>query len=386
MNKNLKGPARELALGRGVVLDAEKTREGLVRVLVELEGSREGEAIRGHEAKRGVPALAYPLFCGDVRSGDRVLLNTTAVDLQLGTGGTHFVVANLNRPREASLAEPGHVMKLRYTPLQFKSLSLEEAYGAELGEDRGLEGMPVLVLELHSMVLPAALAFKRRRPGSGLVYIMKDGGSLPLAFSDLADYMKRQGLLDAVITAGHAFGGDLEAVNVYTALLGARHILKADACIVAMGPGVLGTGTAWGFSGIEQGENINRASILGGRAVTALRLSFAEGRERHRGVSHHSLTSLARAALRPAVIALPGELPEEKKAAVLAQLKEAGLPGIHSLSWPLTGKTLEDLKNLSWKAASMGRTLEEDPLFFAGAAAAGEEGARRLEPVGKGEP
>ena len=367
MKDDPKKPGREMGVKRGRVLKAAIPREGLTRALVQVEEEREP-----------VQALAYHLFSGEVREGDEVLVNTTAMDLRLGTGGTHFVLVNLSRPGEASLKEAGHVMKLRYTPLQFKSLSLEEAHRGLLEEGRGLEGMAVLVLELHSMVLPAALAFKRKSPGSRLAYIMTDGGSLPLAFSEQAAFLRRQGLVDATITAGHAFGGDLEAVNIYTALQGARHVLRADACIVAMGPGVLGTGTAFGFSGIEQGENINRANILGGKAVTCLRLSFVEKRERHRGVSHHSLTSLQKAALTPAAIALPQELTGEAQRLVLGQLEEAGLPGIHTLCWHPAAEILHELEGLDWQVKSMGRTLAEDPLFFAAAAAAGVEGAKGL--------
>src|ERR1700733_3817743 len=42
---------------------------------------------------RRVRALAYPPPPGPPRAGDRVLLNTTALDLGLGTGGYALVVA-----------------------------------------------------------------------------------------------------------------------------------------------------------------------------------------------------------------------------------------------------------------------------------------------------
>lgn len=358
-------PAREMALRKGTVLQAAGEGEGLLRLEVRVEGKTS-------------TALAYPIFSGDIQPGDEVLVNTTAVDLELGTGGVHFVLANLSRPGETDVRKPGHVMKLRYTPLQFKSCSLEEHCRDGLTEGRDLGGMVVLALELHSMLLPAVFALKRKCPGARLVYIMSDGGSLPLAFSRQAAYLRRQGYLAATITAGHAFGGDLEAVNMYTALQGARHLLKADACIAAMGPGVLGTGTAFGFSGIEQGENINRVNILGGQAVTCLRLSFTDGRERHRGVSHHSLTSLKRAALTPATVAMPAELTGEKRRHVLGQLEGAGLPGIHRLQWHPVEALLREMAGLDWKVTSMGRSLADDPLFFAAAAAAGVEGAGRL--------
>ena len=41
-------------------------------------------------------AYNYPKMTGNVNVGDEVVLNTTAVELSLGTGGYHFVITNLN--------------------------------------------------------------------------------------------------------------------------------------------------------------------------------------------------------------------------------------------------------------------------------------------------
>jgi hypothetical protein len=101
-------------------------------------------------------------------------------------------------------------------------------------------------------------------------------------------------------------------------------------------------------------------------------MSFADSRRRHRGVSHHSLTSLSRAALVPAEIALPAELKGDRKERVMEQLDAAGLPGIHTLQWYPVEEIMAELKNLSWPLRSMGRGLDEDPFFFAAAAAAGK--------------
>src|SRR5258707_1372148 len=73
--------------------------------------------------------------------------------------------------------------------------------------------------------------------------------------------------LAGVVTVGQAFGGDLEATNVHGGLLAARHVLGADVAVVAQGPGNLGTGTTWGFSGTAVGEAVNATVALGGRAV-----------------------------------------------------------------------------------------------------------------------
>jgi hypothetical protein len=62
-------------------------------------------------------AFVLTQLTGPVAVGDRVVLNTTAVDLDLGTGGWHVVHWNLARD-SWSEPGPGHLMKLRYTSLQ----------------------------------------------------------------------------------------------------------------------------------------------------------------------------------------------------------------------------------------------------------------------------
>ena len=53
-------------------------------------------------------ALAYPRLTGDPRLGDRVLLNVTAVQLGLGTGGYALVVAIPDRLPPDPPSGPGH--------------------------------------------------------------------------------------------------------------------------------------------------------------------------------------------------------------------------------------------------------------------------------------
>jgi hypothetical protein len=83
---------------------------------VELDVTVDGES--------GV-ALAYPALVGDPEPGDRVVLNTTAVSLGLGTGGYHLVVAIPDRP-PADRPGPGHLVKARYTPSQATVLGVSE--------------------------------------------------------------------------------------------------------------------------------------------------------------------------------------------------------------------------------------------------------------------
>src|SRR6202034_3034409 len=193
--------------------------------------------------------------------------------------------------------------------------------------------MPVVVADLHS-ALPAVLAgiqgSYRTDRGSGprVAYVMTDGGALPAWCSRTVAGLREAGWLAATITTGQSFGGDLEAVTVHSGLLSARHVVGADVAIVAQGPGNLGTGTTWGYSGVAAGEAVNAAAVLGGRPVASLRISFADPRGRHQGVSHHSLTAYGRVALARADVVVP-ELPEPRATRVAADV--APLAGHHRL-------------------------------------------------------
>ena len=112
---------------------------------------------------------------------------------------------------------------------------------------------------------------------------MTDGAGLPIALSDLVASLRERSLIDATVTFGHAFGGDFEAVSVFSALVVARHVADADVAVVAMGPGIVGTNTRLGFSGLEVGPVLDATVALGGVPVAALRVSFADPRARHIG-------------------------------------------------------------------------------------------------------
>ncbi len=217
---------------------------------------------------------AYVLtqLTGPVAVGDDVIVNTTAVELSLGTGGWHVVHWNLSRD-EWSEPGPGHIMKLRYTSLQADVGAGEEQH-PDLPER--IDGTPVVVAGLHSQVPGIAVGVRAERPDARISYVMTDGAALPIAISDLVVDLRRVGLLDATVTAGHAFGGDLEAVTVASALTLARHVQGADVIVVAMGPGVVGTGTRLGTTAIEVAAIVVLVDALGGTAVLCPRWSDAD--------------------------------------------------------------------------------------------------------------
>jgi hypothetical protein len=346
-------------------------RDGVVTaVLGEWPGAVELQARTDEGLAR---ALAYPALTGRPVPGDRVLLNTTALALGLGTGGYAFVTAVLGRlPPDPAPA--GHLVKARYTPLQAVVAGAEETHEVLASAD-SLDGMPVVIADLHS-ALPAVLAgLRTARPAVRAGYVMTDGGALPAWFSRTCAGLREAGWLAGTVTTGQSFGGDLETVTLHSGLLAALHVLGAEVAVVAQGPGNLGTGTRWGFSGVAAGEAVNAVSVLRGRPVASLRVSGADPRPRHRGISHHSLTAYGRVALARADVVLP-ELEGGLGRQVASQAE--ALAARHRLvRVPVTG-LMEALQECPVRLSTMGRGLTEDPAAFLSAAAAGRHAARLL--------
>ena len=352
------------------------TWPGASEVTVSLE-SPLGSASAGDTVR----ALAFPALVGDPEMGDRVLLNVSALARGLGTGGYALVVARPDTLPTDPTPGPGHLIKARYTPLQAMVLGVDDQESAHhdvLQDADDLAGLPVVVADLHS-ALPAIVAGARYaaaragRPRPRVAYVMTDGGALPAWFSRTTAGLRSAGWIDSCITTGQSFGGDLEAVTVHTGLLAARHVVGADLVVVAQGPGNLGTGTRWGFSWVAAGEAVNAAATLGGRPVASLRVSGADARDRHLGVSHHSLTAYGRVALVAADVVVPvfdpGPLDDlghriDDQAAALS-------PRHRLVRVPAGADLLEALADAPVRLSTMGRALSDDPASFLTAAAAG---------------
>ena len=348
----------------GRVLGVTRTWPGAVELAVSVDGAE-------------AAALAYPALVGAPEPGDRVLLNTSAVDLGLGTGGYHLVVALLDRlPPDAPAA--GHIVKARYTPHQATVLGVSEEaspHAAALAAATSVDGMPVVVADLHSALPPVLVGVLERRPGARVAYVMTDRGALPLWLSRTVPAVRP--LLCGTVTAGQAFGGDLEAVTLHEALLAARHVLAADVAIVTQGPGNLGVGTPWGFSGVAAGDAVNAVAAVSGVPVASLRISDADPRERHRGVSHHSRTAYGRVALARAHVAVP-ELPEPLASDVARDLAGSGIAERHQVVRVPVEGLAGALAASGLPLSTMGRGLAADTVYFVAAAAAGRHAAGLL--------
>lgn len=324
-------------------------RRGLQRLAVEMDD--------------GTQARAYSLteLTGATGVGDRVICNTTAVELGLGTGGWHVVHWNTSLSAFDSPG-PDHIMKLRYTSLQ-ADVGTSELTHPEAA-DAPLDGTPVVVCTVHSQMAMVALGFNHCAPGRRLAYVMTDGAALPLALSDLVAALRDRALLVGSVTAGHAFGGDLEAVTPVAALGLARHVLQADAIVACMGPGVVGTGTAMGTTATEAASLLDTVDARDGHAILCVRCSEGDPRPRHRGISHHVGTVLELTHCNPAV------------AAVAEGVRD--LPGVTVVDTPdlPDPRALLDAHDL--EVTTMGRRYEEDRVFFSAAVAAGVLAARTL--------
>ncbi len=340
--------------------------------------------VRLAEHGDAVPALAYTDVVGQPQVGDRCLVNTNALARGLGTGGLALVVALPDR-LPAPVEEPGHLVKARYTPLQAMVLGVDDQESPHhdlLREADDLAGMPVVAADLHSS-LPAVLAGVRAEaPELRVAYVMTDGGALPAAFSRTSSALREAGWLASVVTTGQSYGGDLEAVTVHTGLLAARLVAEADLVVVTQGPGNLGTGTRWGFSGVAAGEALNAAAVLGGRGVAALRVSGADPRPRHRGVSHHSVTAYGRVLARPAEVVVPElsacpDVPADLAGAVADDVRRLcdGAPHLT----PVLVRCADlgpALAGTPVPLSTMGRGYPQDPAAFLAVAAAGRHAAR----------
>ncbi len=355
-----------------------RVREGMVvKVLMERERLQEIQVAVEDSLNL---ALVYTAMTGCVKEGDRVLLNTTAGRLGLGTGGYGFVIANLENSA-LDMSGQGHIMKLRYTPMQVKCFAAEEQqsrFHDKFNSFTSLKGSPVVVAPLHSVLGPLCALVKKKQPGTKIGYVMTDGAALPIALSKTIPELKEKGLLDVTVTSGNAFGGDFETVNFYTGIIAAKQVAGCDLVVTGMGPGITGTATKYGFTGVEQGYIIDGITTLGGLPVALPRISFADKRIRHRGISHHSITVLADIAKTRAILPLP-ELEQGKLGYIKGQILKYNIDKKHSVVFNKGEAVLSAMEDYCLKTTTMGRGIEEDRDYFLGIGACAETLAGYLQ-------
>jgi hypothetical protein len=356
-----------LKLRRAIVVDAGSPDAPEQDLTVQIDG-------------RSRPAIANVALVGAARAGDEVIVNTQALDLGLGSGGYDIVHVNLTHGLNGDGAPDANVMKLNYTSIQHVVRPVEDEH-LNLPLHR-----PVAVLALHGQLAPVVWAFAQAVPEGRIGYVQTEGGALPGGHSHTVRTLREQELLAGHITAGAAFGGEGEAITAAGALHHGLDTLGWNAAVCGPGPGIVGSSSPLGHGGLAALDSAHAALALGCQALLVARMSSADPRVRHRGISHHTLTVLD-LLLAPVTVALPAGM----RSPVGTDLR-AGLGSVFGGALPSRPGLELDVERPAritrhdWRRAmvdlpayaasglpvrTMGRGLTEDPLFFGAALAGG---------------
>jgi hypothetical protein len=319
-----------------------------------------------------------------------------ALDLGLGSGGFDLLHVNLTRGLQGEGTPAATVMKLPYTSLQH-AVDVVEEERLELPLER-----PVAVLALHGQLAAVAWAFAQAAPGLRLGYVQTEGGALAAGHSLVVRALRDRELLAGHLSAGAAFGAEGEAVSTPGALHHGLRTLGWDAAVCGPGPGIVGSDTALGHGGMAALDSAHAALALGCPTMVVARMSSADHRVRHRGISHHTQTVLEML-LESVTVALPAGMRSPVGADLrtsLGSVFSSGSPRRMQLQldverpariarhdWRRTPVDLPAYAASGLPALTMGRGLTEDPLFFGAALAGGGVlGELALEDVAAGQP
>lgn len=318
-------------------------------------------------------AINYINHTGVCRIGDLVILNTIAVRMSLGTGGYHFVYYNLsikNNNNGDYNKSSGHIIKMKYTPCQFKVKTIEEMenYKSYFDFPVDLSSKKILIAKLHSMIVPVACLLKYKKPDCKISLIYCYGGSLNAGFSDILSELRKKNIIDSVITCGECHGGDYESVNIFTAIIFAYNILNSDFIIISCGPGIAGTSTFYGFSSLELVFAVYTVNLMGNVPIVIPRVSFADKRDRHFGISLQSIAFLK-------CINFPVYFPLYNSLGwdiISKQIKTHDIFSKHHVRYVDNSSVREAMGYYKVKGESMGRKYDDDPAYFENCGAAAE--------------
>jgi hypothetical protein len=336
-----------LSLRRGTVVSIERAAagvRGIERMVIEVDGVERS-------------AYADVGMVGGSLVGDEVVVNTEALDLELGSGGSDVVVVNLTRGLDGNADAARHVMKLNYTPLQSGVDPVEpEVLDAPIGK-------PVGVFQLHGQLAPVVWAATQERPGVKIGYVQSGGGALPGALSSTVAELRSRELLIDHLTAAPAYGGEGEAMSTIGALHAGLTERGWDCAIVGPGPGIIGSGTALGHGGMIALDSAHAALALGCPTVLVARASDGDPRERHQGISHHTRSVLG-LLLAPVTVGLGPSAPFPSE--------------LEGHRWVRAEPNLAAYAASGLPRRTMGRDMDDDKMFFEQALSGGIALARSV--------
>lgn len=318
-------------------------------------------------------AILYLDFLQRVFVNDTITINITATALRLGTGGWD-IVTNVEGQKNIEIQGEGHIMKARYMPSQHTVLSVEaqeSPYHSLFEQSFQLKGDYILLAELHSMLPIIYSMVKILSQSVSMAIIISDEAAIPLRISEHIRILQQDSQV-YTITCGQAFGGDYEAVNIQTALQFAKQQLQTDFVVISLGPGVVGTGTKYGFSGMALAEWANIIGALKGTPVWIPRISFADKRNRHKGISHHTLTPLFEFTYAKSIVPIPN-FQNEWDTILDEQIQTNYADHVTFEKHPITkveSLLKQGVTSYPLELSTMGRTIETDFAFFLSVASA----------------
>ncbi len=380
-----------------------KLRRATVLRAGPVDGPEQELAISAEGERR--PAVADVGLIGPSQIGDELIVNVQARDLGLGSGGFDVVHVNLTRGLSSEGRADAHVMKLNYTSLQHAVHTVDDTLTGTPHDGAHPEGhkqageqlrLPldgaVGVLALHGQLAAVAWAFAESKPDATLGYVQTPGGALPGGHSRVVRALRERGLLAGHLTAGSAYGGEGESISTAGALHHGLHTLGWDAAVCGPGPGIVGSSSPLGHGGMHALDSAHTALALGAQTLVVARMSSADPRPRHRGISHHTLTVLD-LLLEPVTVALPAGIRSpvgaDLRAGLGSVLRSSSLASSSQRArsqleldvdrparmarhdWRRAPVDMPAYLRSALPAETMGRALLEDPLFFGAALAGG---------------
>ena len=200
---------------------------------------------------------------------------------------------------------------------------------------------------------------------------------------DVAE-LRDRGLLAGHITAAPAYGAEHEAISTVGALDAAARPSRMGRDRLRAGPRDPGLGTEYGHGGMAALDNAHAALALGLPTLLSPRISSSDPRPRHRGLSHHTATVLdlllgsvgsrSQRSSWPAGPRATGGADHVDLPSVLDALHEVCDDRHDVIVEPVD---LEGYAASGLPARTMGRAIEEDPLFFAARARRRSRARRR---------